>query len=260
MLARINRVWRLIATALSFLLFGIGGLLIPLVIVPLVVIALPGGKEKSQQRGKAVIHHAFRAYIWVMKTLGVLSYSVEGLNQLKDAKLVLANHPTLIDVVFLISFIPNANCVVKNALLKNPFTKGPVTAAGYIINNDSVDEVITAANAAFDNNEALIVFPEGTRSIPGKSLKLKRGASNIAIRTATTITPVTILCEPITLTKGAPWYRVPVNKPHFSIAIKRAIQVEGYINDNTPSIAARKLTEDLTMYFNKEIGFEQPAK
>jgi 1-acyl-sn-glycerol-3-phosphate acyltransferase len=258
-LSKLDKLWRLIATALSFLIFGLGGLLIPLVIVPIILSLLPGEKVKRQQRGKALIHYAFRAYIWVMKSLGVLTYSIEGREKLKDAKLVLANHPTLIDVVFLISFIPNANCVVKSALLKNPFTKGPVTAAGYIVNDDSVHDVVSAAGEAFARNEALIVFPEGTRSVPGKPLTLKRGASNIALRTAADITPVIILCKPITLTKGAPWYKIPATRPHFSIRIADAIPIRNHINGVQPTVAARNLTEDLAHYFNKEIGFEQPA-
>lgn len=256
MLNKLNRLWRLVATAISFFVFGIGGLLIPFVIVPIVNTLLPGGKTKRHQRGKAVIHHAFRGYIWLMKILGVLTYTVEGKEKLQSAQLVLANHPTLIDVIFLISMIPNANCVVKSALLRNPFTRGPVTAAGYIINDDTADEVILAAKEAFERGEALIVFPEGTRSKPGLPLTLKRGASNIAVRAEADITPVTILCKPITLTKGAPWYRIPLTKPHFSIVINDVIKIEPYTNGKQSTVAARNLTKDLTQYFNKETDFE----
>ncbi len=252
----LDKAWRLIATGLSFFIFGVGGLLIPFLVVPLVQLFSLGKNNTRHQRGKAVIHNAFRAYIELMRLLGVLTYSVEGREKLENAQLVLANHPTLIDVVFLISLIPNANCVVKSALLKNPFTRWPVLAAGYIINNNSVDEVIAGASQAFGRGEALIVFPEGTRSVPDKKLKLKRGASNIAVRTATDITPVTIFCEPITLTKGAPWYQIPETRPHFTIQAKEVIPVKTYVEEVQPSMAARMLTKSLTQYFNREVGFE----
>ncbi len=50
---------------------------------------------------------------------------------------MIANHPTLIDVVVLIGLMEQANCVVKQALWSNPFTKGPVQSAGYILNAGS---------------------------------------------------------------------------------------------------------------------------
>lgn len=256
MLNQLNRLWRLLATAISFALFGIGGVLIPLIVVPVIILLLPGDKKKRQARGQAFIHHTFRLYIGTMNMLGVFTYSVEGKEKLASAKLVLANHPTLLDVVFLISLIPNANCVVKSALLLNPFTRGPVKAAGYIINNDAVDEVILAAEEAFDRGEALIVFPEGTRTKPEQPVTLRRGAANIAVRTNADITPVIIKCTPVTLTKGAPWYRIPLTKPHFAIRVEDTIMVDEYTNNNQqPTVAARNLTLNLTKYFNKETGF-----
>jgi hypothetical protein len=93
---------------------------------------------------------------------------------------VLANHPTLIDVVFLISLLPNADCVVKRVAC-NPFMRGPVRAAGYISNDDGaglVDDCIAAVRAG----GSLVIFPEGTRSVPGQPPRLQRGAANIAVR------------------------------------------------------------------------------
>jgi len=259
MSAFLNRIWRFIATALSFLLFGIGGVVIPLFVVP-VLYLLPGNKIKRQRRGQAFIHHTFKLYVTVMKFLGVLTYETHGLEKLNKAKLVLANHPSLIDVVFLISLIPNANCVVKGALLKNPFTRGPVKAAGYILNQDSADEVVDAAARAFERREALIVFPEGTRTKPGKNIALKRGAANIAIRASADVTPVIINCEPVTLTKDEPWYRIPIRRPHFTITVKDVIPITHYLNDEKPSVAARMLTTDLTDFFTKEMGLHgKPA-
>lgn len=256
MLSRLDRAWRFFATALSFFLFGLGCIFISLVVAPILLL-LPGSTTQRQLRGKACIHYVLRWYIGMMKFLGVLSYEVHGLQRLKGAKMILANHPSLIDVVFLISMLPNANCVVKSALLRNPFTYGPVKAAGYIINDDMVDDVIVAARQAFDRGDALIVFPEGTRSKPGQKLILKRGAAHVAIRTAADVTPVIIQCSPLTLTKGEPWYHIPPQRPHFVIRIEQPIEIATYINDVKPSMAARNLTATLTRFFNKEIGLHE---
>ncbi len=250
-LGHLNHLWRWCGTAFSFLVFGIGGLVLPLFMVP-ILYCLPGSAEQRERRGQRVIHCAFRFYIGMMKTLGVLSYEVEGIDKLRDARLILANHPSLIDVIFLIALVPNANCVVKGKLIRNPFTRGPIRCAGYIINEDS-DKVIDAAADAFGKGHALIIFPEGTRTTPGEPLKLKRGAANVAIRAGANITPVLISCSPSTLTKQDRWYQVPARKVHMRIQVNEGLPIAPYLESSAPSIAARQLTADLADYFDKEL-------
>lgn len=254
-LAKINHAWRWLGTAFSFLIFGLGGVLIPIFLIPILYL-LPGGALRREQRAKKLIHRAFRLYIGMMKFLGVLTYQISGLEKLKGAKLILANHPSLIDVVFLIAMVPNANCVVKGKLTRNPFTRGPVKAAGYIINEEAAD-VIAAAAEAFDKGHALIIFPEGTRTAPARPARLKRGAANVAVRTAADITPVLIECNPTTLTKSDHWYQVPKRRVHFRIQVKDRIDISPYLDNLSPSKGARMLTKDLSHYFNKEAALNE---
>ncbi|MBV1915860.1 MAG: 1-acyl-sn-glycerol-3-phosphate acyltransferase [Pseudomonadales bacterium] len=245
--------WRWFATAFSFLLFGVGGILIPVLVIPVLYI-LPGGKARREQRGQKFIHGAFRLYIELMRVMGVLTYDVSGIEKLKDARLILANHPSLLDIVLLISFVPNANCVVKGKLLHNPVMRGALKTAGYIINDEAAENVIDAAAEAINSGHALIIFPEGTRTTPSEPIQLKRGAANIAIRTATDYTPVLIECIPTTLTKTDRWYQIPDTKAHFRIQVKDQIAVEPYLNDTGSAKAARALTADLSNFFRQELG------
>ena len=251
------RAWRFVGTALSFLIFGIGGLIIP-IILPLIYL-LPGNDQCRRKRGRTLIHHAFRTYIRIMKGLGVLTYEIEQIENLNGAKLILANHPCLIDVVFLLALIPNSSCVVKGRLLKNPFTRGPVKAAGYILNEEGED-VIGAASRLFEEGQSLIIFPEGTRTTPGKDLDFKRGAAQIALRTGADITPVIITCTPTTLTKQDRWYHVPKKRVHLHLRVNETLPVSPYINSQAAApIQARRLTSDLQGYFTKELSrHEQP--
>ncbi len=253
LLDKIRYGWRWLATAFSFFMFGVGGLIIPLIVVP-ILYCLPGGRIRREQRGQKFIHYSFGRFIWMMKFLGVLTYEVSNVERLKDAKLILANHPSLLDVVFLISLVPNANCIVKAALIRNPFMRGPIKAAGYIINDGDAEDVITAANEVFAKDQAMIVFPEGTRTEPSQLIRLKRGAANIAVRTAVDITPVLISCVPTTLTKQDRWYQIPDTPMHFRIRVKEKIRIAPYINDLSSTKGARALTQDLTIYFNNGAG------
>lgn len=252
LLNRLNWCWRLLATGISFAAFGIGGLMLWAIVFPILSLAVKDPVRQSHMARKT-IHNAFRFFIGLMKALGVLSYEVHGLDKLnRPGLLILANHPTLIDVVFLISFIPKADCVIKAALIHNPFTRGPVLAAGFIRNNMGplmLDDCI----ASVRQGNHLIIFPEGTRTTPGQPLKLQRGAANIAVRGNFPITPVVIDCQPSTLTKDKAWWQIPSQRPHFRLAVQddlpTAALVAGCGND---SLAARKLTDYLTDYFTPE--------
>ena len=252
----INHGWRWIATAISFFLFGIGGILIAIFLMPILYV-VSGNKAMREQRGKKVIHYGFGLFIWIMRSLGVLTYQISDLEKLTGAKLIVANHPSLIDTIFLIAMVPNASCVVKKKLLRNPVMWGQLKTAGYIINNGEAEEVIDAAAEGFDSGYALVIFPEGTRTVPLQPLKMKRGAANIAIRTEVDITTELIECKPKTLTKADHWYQVPNKRVHFSIQVKDRLEIAPYLKDVSLSVGARMLTSDLTKYFSKEIGLHE---
>jgi 1-acyl-sn-glycerol-3-phosphate acyltransferase len=252
MLDRIDWCWRLAATGLCFLAFGMGGLLLRVLVFPMLSLAVRDPQARAQA-ARRVIHHTFRFFVGMMKGLGVLSYEAHGLERLnRPGLLILANHPSLIDVVFLISFTPRADCVVKAALLANPFTRGPVMAAGYI-RNDGGPPMLNDCLASLKAGGHLIIFPEGTRSCPGHALKLQRGAANVAVRGRVPVTPVVITCDPATLTKGEPWWRMPSKRPHFRLEVRDDLPTEtliaGCAND---ALAARRLTDYLTDYFTSE--------
>jgi 1-acyl-sn-glycerol-3-phosphate acyltransferase len=248
--------WRWIATAFSFLMFGIGGVLISVFVVPFLYL-LSGTRSIREQRGKKVIHYAFRLFIWFMKSLGVLTYQISDVEKLRDARLVVANHPSLIDIIFLIALVPNANCVVKSKLFRNPFTGGVLKVAGYIVNTGDAEDVIDAAAKAFKKGHALIIFPEGTRTTPLQPIKFKRGAANVAVRSQADITPVLIECQPTTLTKSDRWYQVPDKRVSFRLQVKDQLKIAPYLKNVSPSKGARMLTRDLTNYFSKEIGLHE---
>ena len=146
-LARVSLYWRVFATGLSFTVFGVGGLLMRIVLFPVLNLAVRR-KERRVAAARELIRLAFRTYVDMMRALGVLRYEVRGLEKLeRGGLLILANHPTLIDTVFLMAFVKNADCIVKGALWNNPFTRGPVRAAGYINNEGGaalVDDCIAS--------------------------------------------------------------------------------------------------------------------
>lgn len=252
MFDRIGRYWRVLATGLSFFTFGVGGLLLRVLLFPLLHL-LVWQPQRRVVLARVVIRMVFRGFVGLMQGLGVLRYEIIGRERLaRTGLLILANHPTLIDTVFLMAFVKQADCIVKSGLWNNPFTRGPVRAAGYI-NNDQGMDLLGDCISSLQEGNNLIVFPEGTRTPNCGMISLKRGAANIAVRGARDVTPVLIRCDPMTLGKGEKWWRVPARYAHFRIEVLDDIPIENFIAGGASEVmAARHLTDYLQDYFTKE--------
>ncbi|MFL6671942.1 MAG: lysophospholipid acyltransferase family protein [Massilia sp.] len=252
MLEQAARCWRVLATGLSFALFGLGGLVLRVLVFPVLSLAVPDPQRRVVV-ARTVVRLTFRLFVGIMRLLGVLRYELVGIDKLeRDGLLILANHPTLIDTVFLMAFVRNADCIVKGDLWNNPFTRGPVRAAGYIDNGDGA-ELVEACIGSLRAGSNLIVFPEGTRTGRDGTIELKRGAANVAVRGARAVTPVLIRCQPRTLGKGEKWWHVPPRQAHFRIEVKDDIDVARFTDAGASEVmAARRLTDYLQHYFMEE--------
>jgi len=248
-----NYLWRLLSTGASFVLFGLGGLTLRLVVLPLLGL-LPGNAITRRRRARAAISKAFYLHVQFMYRSGVLEYEFQGIERLgRPGQIIIANHPSLIDVVFLIAHIRDANCIVKQSLWRNPCTRGPVGRAQYVSNNGS-PEMLEQAADALREGQTLIVFPEGTRTAPNQAPVFHRGAAAIALRGARVITPVFITVKPTTLTKAEPWYRIPERRVQVSLRVGRDIAPETFNADAPLPIASRRLNEHLHQLFLKELS------
>lgn len=245
-----GRAWRIVASAIAFTSFGIGGLLLGLVVFPILHLTTRS-PERRGRRARALIGALFRLFVRWMRCMGLLTFELHGMERLqRRGLLVLANHPTLIDVVFLIGFVPDALCVVKSTLANHPSTRGPVRATGYICNNSGAALLQTCVDKVRAGGN-LIIFPEGTRTPPGQTLKMQRGAAQIALRGGLAITPVHIACEPLGLFKGQPWWRAVRHPLHFSIRVAEDLPTNAFLEaaGGEASLAARRLTDHLIGYF-----------
>ena len=257
-----DRPYRIAATGFCFGVFGLLGLGVLVLVYPVALLA-GAGSRATQRRVRDILHCGMRGFTWLMASCGVISYEVRHRERLaRNGLLIVANHPSLIDVVFLIGLLRQPNCVVKASLASNLFTRGPVVSAGFVVNNGGpslVDDCIASVRAG-DN---LIIFPEGTRSVShdGRLSPMKRGLANIALRGGLALTPVVITVSESMLGKGQPWYRAPLRRPHFVLSVLEDIPVSRYLEDarDAPdppgrlNRLARMLTRDLHDLFVREI-------
>jgi 1-acyl-sn-glycerol-3-phosphate acyltransferase len=255
-LKRLNYYWRVFATGLCFATFSSGGLVLSFVAIPLISLFSKDWQDK-RRRTRHCIHHTLRFFTCMMSGLGVIEFDTRDAATALLAhrgKVVIANHPSLIDVVVLIALMPHADCVVKNELWDNPWIGRVLKAAQYINNSGNVEQLIGACQQSLDEGYSLIIFPEGTRTTPGEALVLQRGASNIALRCKVPLVPVLITCEPTTLTKNEKWYSVPPTKVKFSLRVDEVIDTADFeVETSSVAIKARHLTAQIQNYYTKSL-------
>lgn len=239
------RGWRVLATGLSFVFFGLGGLALMIIGLPLMYLLFPRAARR-QRMARKLVRWLFWLFIHYMWITGVLRFRfINGQRLARPGLVIVANHPTLLDVVFLISAVPDATCIVRAGLSSNLFTRAPVRLAGYVCNDWGV-ELVAASVAAVQAGSSLVVFPEGTRSNPARPPKWQRGAANIALQAGVPLTPVSITCDPPTLRKGEPWWRVPSRRMRYSIEVLDDLPVTDWAPQTEHGAnAARELTERL---------------
>jgi 1-acyl-sn-glycerol-3-phosphate acyltransferase len=263
---KLNQAWRIFATGLVFVLFGLGALFISLTVFPIIRLVSwnPETARRRIQRGMQITMWLFME---LMRVLGILTYHVEGLDRLntpgrpRPGRLIVANHPTLIDVVLLVSLMPAVDCIVKRGLWRNPFLRWPVSWAGYLPNSEG-EELVDACASTLRDGHSLLVFPEGTRTVPGQPLRMQRGAAHIALSADAELLPVTISCDPPTLFKGNPWYRVPAHRFHLQVTVGAPVPAAAFRREGeAASRSSRRLTDWLLTHFEAgRIPYPQGAE
>lgn len=256
MIKQLFKLWRLFGTSLSFFVFGVSGLVLGLLVFPpaFVFIRDPG---KRKQIVRSTVGKAFGLFVRMMRWLRVIDYQIEGLEHVAHSgnRLIVANHPSLIDVVFLVSIFPMADCVVKKAVIQNPFMRGVAQPADYV-SNDDTGEFLETCVERLKAGASLVLFPEGTRTALDHKLKFKMGAASIAVRSGAEILPVTIVISPPHhLSKQKPWYWIPETRPKYSICIQAPVSQEALVGHaDSQRDATHKLNKALHAYFVNKLA------
>ncbi len=240
----LGQAWRIVATGVCFVIFGIGALCLAFIFVPIQTITVTDQKKKEQV-AQSIIQKSFLLFAKTMRFLGAIDYQFIGVETLKKERncLIIANHPSLIDYVLIGSQLSQCDCLVKASIWKNFFMRGIVKAAGYIPNINP-EQLLDSCSERLDAGNVLLIFPEGTRTKEQGERTLQRGASQVAVRTQTDLRVIHITVSPSFLTKEKKWYQVPKVKPMFTVEVKEKIEVTPFITEaDSLSLAARQLNK-----------------
>lgn len=241
------RIIRSIVVLIEMLIFATGAIIIGFIIIP--SSSLFYRDLKKRKFCADIVHKSWKFFTFIIQKLGTINVEIQGnFNDIKG-KVIVASHPSLIDIVLLIGLIPNSLCLAKKELLKNPIMYNIVKSL-YILNDVDYDEFQIKTQTALEQEFNIIIFPTGTRTLPNEKIKIHKGSAQIAINTNTDIIPIKIEFDYPFLIKNHFPLDAGTKKINYKITKKDEIKINDF---KTPEITDIKLRKILSEKIKKEI-------
>jgi 1-acyl-sn-glycerol-3-phosphate acyltransferase len=215
--------------AISFVGFGLGALLCGVLVLPLVSL-FSRGREQRVRRCQRCVQAAFRFFHAFMRAVGLVDWDPGRCAARLPERpvVVVANHPTLVDITALVSLFGPICYLAKRSLFRNPLV-GPllfwcnqIPGGGSTLQENL--QVIDDALDRLARGHSVLLFPEGTRSPPGGMHHFHAGAFEIARRAGVPIVPAVVRAEPPGLYRGLAWYQIPTRTMALRVELLPALQ------------------------------------
>lgn len=162
--------------------------------------------KKAEWLLPKIVQSLFQIYIGLMLHSGMLHSNCDCLKRLRpDAggRLIIANHPSLMDAPFFISRITGLVCVYKSSL-KQSFTMGRTAKTLGYLSNESGIILLKEMAALLKTGKQVLLFPEGTRSSENSLEQMNSGYALAAMRAQVPVQLVRIREDSPILCKGWP--------------------------------------------------------
>jgi 1-acyl-sn-glycerol-3-phosphate acyltransferase len=209
--------WRVVLVTAAFGAFGVGALLLGLVLLPLVWL-YRGPARKRRVRCQRVVGACFRFFHRVLRALGLVDFDVDAALEnpawQRERQVVLvANHPSLLENLAALAVAGPICCLAAPWLSRNPLLVPLLVLCGHVRSRDDTlaGKLLSLQHAEerLADGHSLLLFPEGTRS-PARGLgEFQRGAFELAMRAGLPVLPISASLIPPVLTSGSAWYDLP---------------------------------------------------
>lgn len=137
-----------------------------------------------------------RAVLWGLTALCRVRVEVTGREHLPEgAALIASQHQSAFDTMIWLTLVPRVSYVFKAELGRVPLFGPLLVPAGQIPldragGRRALRALLEASGAAVAAGRQIVIFPEGTRVVPGAVAALRPGIAAMALRTGLPIIPV----------------------------------------------------------------------
>jgi len=232
------KFFRILFTGSAFFLFWWGGLLLSWTALPIIRFRHRRDPQEGSRRCRSLLNRSLRFHADYMRFFGLIDFDSRGLEKkLPQGPFVLvANHPSLVDVVLLLSACPKMFCVVKGPVMHSPFVGRMMRYADHIDAGDggpaSGMAVLQGAVDRLRAGDPVLIFPEGTRSPRNALGPFHKGAFAIARLAGVPVVPLHIAMSPPGLMRGMKWYTVPDDTMRYKFKVLPPCPPERWSGDS----------------------------
>ncbi|MBS7265744.1 MAG: 1-acyl-sn-glycerol-3-phosphate acyltransferase [Treponema sp.] len=234
-----------ISKIIAIISFGLGAVLLAIFVFPFIRL-FTFHKKDFGIIARAYVSHTFRVFLGNLNICKTSLLKVDDKEAYRNihGKIIIANHPSLLDFVYIMSLVPNSTCIVRGGLTHTPLRW--VIKQAYITNTTDFNDVLVECKKLTDKGCNVIVFPEGTRSPRVGRNNYKKGAARIALYCNCDVLPLFIGgSDKYGLGKFDPlWSYNHVETYLYDIKMLPVISIEQFKGLSEP-IAAKHLTEEM---------------
>ncbi len=171
--------------------------------------------------------------IWTARRVCGITWRVEGWENLPDGPaILLPKHQSTWETFWLPSYMPRQlTFVYKRELHWVPFFGWAMKSLNMINidrskGQDAFEQVVTQGTQHLRERWWIVIFPEGTRTLPGSTRRYKTGGVRLAARTGTPVVPIAV-------NSGECWPRKALLKTpgEITVVIGKPISPEGRTAD-----------------------------
>ena len=218
----------------SFFVFGLGAALLNFFVFPFI--------KNNKTLCSDIIHYTWKFFVYFMMILGLFTLDIKNLSKIEN-KVIVATHPSFIDIVILIALIPHSTCFVKKELAYNPILKNLVNSI-FITNEVDLEELKSESKKMLDLGFNVIIFPSGIRHRRNEFPKIKKGASLIALNANKNIVPIRFFSNNDFMFINQPFYEVGEKRVTFEIEQMPEINVQDFISASE-IVSKKKITQQI---------------
>jgi 1-acyl-sn-glycerol-3-phosphate acyltransferase len=239
----VPKLLRILLSGSAFAAFFFTAAVLGRVLLPILV-RLPGTPERRRARRERLLLLSYRSFIGYMRALRLIQFTrptlPADLPAPGQAYLLIANHPSLIDVLILTSLLPGLTSVAKASWFRSWLMRPLLEYGGYIPGADDRalaeggeveatedSPVLERMVAQLRAGHPLLVFPEASRSHERSLRRFRRGAIEAAIRAEVPIVPAFISVVPPMLMKHQAWYDVPARGGRYVVEFLPVVPTAG---------------------------------
>lgn len=230
--------------------FGVGAVILAVFVFPFIRLFTLRRKDFGVV-ARAYVSHTFRVFLGFLNLLHVSIRKVENEDDYRNihSKIIIANHPSLLDFVYIMSLVPNSTCIVRGGLTKTPL-RGVIKQA-YITNTTTFEDMCLECKKLTDMGCNVIIFPEGTRTPRHGKNNYKKGAARIALHCGCDVQPIFIGgSDKYGLGKHDPLWSYNHVEPYlYDFKKLPVISIDEY-KDLSEPIAAKRLTDKMEQVLN----------